>query len=59
MNELPLVIEMLYYQWVGSPQPNRWPEELRSRPTDGHGIFSFYQGLKLGLQLAASCHEWE
>ncbi len=59
MHKIPFVIELLYAQRVPGPQPQRWPEELKSNPIIGHGMFSFYDGLKLGLQLAASCHEWE
>ena len=55
MNEIPLIVEMLYTQWVPPPQPERWPEVLQSNHVKGHGMFSFYEGLKLGLQLSFSC----
>ena len=47
-----LTIELLYHYFVGPPDPGRWPEELRNNPAAGHGLYSFEQGLRLGLLLA-------
>lgn len=46
-------IEMLYHNWVGNPNPLLWPEYLREDMVKGQGIYSFYRGLCLGLQLGA------
>ena len=53
--EIPLVIEELYLQFSPGPIPSFWPEYLQEDPIRGHGLWSFYQGLKLGLRLSAAC----
>ena len=53
--EIPLVIEELYLQFSPGPMPDFWPEYLREDPIRGHGMWSFYQGLKLGLRLSTAC----
>jgi len=58
MNDpIPIVIEELYRGLVPGPNPTFWPEYLRESPVEGHGLWSFYQGLQLGLRLAAACLE--
>lgn len=47
-----VVIQMLYQCWVGGPRSERWPEYLEDRPIEGHGLYSFDQGLRLGILLA-------
>ena len=50
--EIPLVIEMLYRHFVTAPNPDFWPEYFQSDPVMGHSLWSFYQGIRLGIQLA-------
>lgn len=53
--EIPNIIEELYFQFSPGPMPDLWPERLRDNPVQGHGLWSFYQGLRLGLRLSAAC----
>ena len=55
--QIPLVIEMLYCYWVTEPNPIFWPDYLKHDPIRGHGLWAFYQGLKLGVQLTDACQE--
>ena len=48
-------IELLYHYIVCTPNPELWPEELRSNPTAGHGQYAFGRGLRLGFLLAVEC----
>ena len=58
MNDpIPIVVEELYRGFVTPPNPAFWPEHLQKTPVQGHGLWSFYQGLRLGLQLADACLE--
>ena len=50
--EIPLIVETLYRFFVTEPNPKFWPDQLHSDPIQGHGLWSFYQGLRLGVQLA-------
>lgn len=56
--DIPTIIEVLYNALVGEPQPFLWPDYLRKAPIRGHGLWSFYQGLQVGIQLAAACLDW-
>lgn len=56
-NEIPLIVEELYLALVGEPKPFLWPERLRKKPLWGHGMWAFYQGLQIGVQIAAACLE--
>lgn len=51
---IPAVIEDLYPHFVMGPDPKLWPEYLEDNPVKGHGLYAFYQGLRLGLQIAAA-----
>ena len=53
--EIPEVIEELFYAWVPAPEARQWPEHLGEDPVRGYGLFSFYQGLALGLRLESAC----
>ena len=55
--EIPMVVELLYGYFVTAPNPDFWPEYLRKDPVRGHGLWSFYQGVQLGVQLADACLE--
>lgn len=54
-HEFPIIVEELYNAFVGEPQPFLWPERLRDVPIRGHGMWAFYRGLQVGVQLAAAC----
>ena len=49
--EIPAIVEALYRYFVTEPNPKFWPDQLQSDPVKGHGLWSFYQGLRLGVQL--------
>ncbi len=53
--EIPMIIELLYRGMVTGPNPNFWPEEMKDDPVMGHGLWCFYSGLRMGLQLGAAC----
>lgn len=58
MNQnIPLIIEVLYRYFVTEPEPSFWPEHVRDDPVRGHGLWAFYQGLCLGIQLTNACLE--
>lgn len=54
---VPLIVEEIYHYFVTEPNPMFWPEYLRQDPVKGHGLWAFYQGLKLGIRLADACLE--
>ena len=56
-HQIPIIIEQLYAYFVTEPNPDFWPEDLRESPVKGHGLWSFYQGLRLGLQVSNACLE--
>lgn len=56
-NNIPYIVDALYRYFVSEPDPKFWPDYLTSEPIKGHGLWAFYQGLKLGLQLAGACLE--
>lgn len=53
-DDIPGIIRELYSYFIVPPNPELWPEHLRSNPTQGHGLYSFYTGLQIGLQIAAA-----
>lgn len=57
MKEIPCVIEQLYFSWVMPPDPKQWPDYLRGDTVRGYGLYAFYQGLQLGMELSAACRE--
>lgn len=58
MNEIPLVIEELYYQWAHIPAKTEWPEELiKMSEHEAEKLYTFYQGLRLGMRLSSACRE--
>lgn len=54
LSPIPAVVEDLYPYFVTGPNPDFWPDYLRDNPVKGHGLYAFYQGLRLGLQIAAA-----
>lgn len=56
-SEIPMVIEELYSYFVTEPNPEFWPDRLKKDAVKGHGLWSFYQGVRLGIQLADASME--
>ncbi len=54
---IPMSVEQLYHYVVTEPDPAFWPDHLKKLPIKGHGLWSFYQGLQLGMQLTDACLE--
>ena len=58
MYEIPEVVEQLYYNWVSIPDPKEWPEYLGQNAALAQGLYSFYQGLCLGMDLSEARRAW-
>lgn len=58
MYEIPEVVEQLYYNWVSIPDPEKWPEYLGKNAALGQKLYSFYQGLCLGMDLSEARRAW-
>ena len=54
-NEIPNIVDELYRYFVTQPAPRLWPDHLQSSPIQGHGLWSFYQGLR---QLKYAGKDW-
>lgn len=59
MNEIPEVVEQLCYNWVTIPDPDKWSKRIGQNPILAQGLYSFYQGLCLGMQLSDAGRNWE
>ena len=55
--EIPMLVEILYYDFSHELVPESWAGGFEDDPVQGHGLWSFYQGLKLGMRLSAICLE--
>ncbi len=55
--DIPIIVETLYRYFVTQPDPHFWPDYLKNEPIQGHGLWAFYQGLCLGIQLTDACLE--
>lgn len=55
-NNIPIIVDELYRYFVTQPDPQFWPDYIQD-PVQGHGLWSFYQGLRLGIQLSDACLE--
>ncbi len=53
--DIPVIVEALYRYFVTQPDPRFWPDYFKKDPIQGHGLWSFYQGLRLGMRLSAAC----
>lgn len=53
--QIPYLVEELYYQYSHELVPDSWLGGLEDNPVQGHGMWSFYQGLRLGMRLSAVC----
>lgn len=54
-NHIPLIVEQLYHYFAWEISPNLWPDHLRKDPIHAHGLWAFYRGMQLGVQLADAC----
>nr|WP_326172044.1 hypothetical protein [uncultured Oscillibacter sp.] len=59
MNDIPEVVEQLYYNWGTIPDPENWSEYIGKNPVLAQGLYSFYQGLCLGMNLSGARRAWE
>ena len=50
-SEIPMIVDVLSRYFATQPDPYFWPDRLKKDPIQGHGLWSFYQGLRLGVQL--------
>ena len=41
MNDIPEVVEQLYYDWVTIPAPEDWAEYIGKNPVLAQGLYSF------------------
>ena len=55
-NDIPILVDELYRYFVTQPDPRFWPDYIQD-PVQGHGLWSFYQGLRLGVRLSDACLE--
>ena len=53
--KIPVIADELYRYFVTEPDPRFWPDYLLNDPIKAHGLWSFYQGLRLGIQLSSAC----
>lgn len=53
--EIPIIVEQLYAAMVTSPDPKFWPDYMKHDPVKGHGLWSFYRGVQLGVRLCTVC----
>ncbi len=51
---IPAIICDLYRYFSVGPDPKLWPDYLQDDPVNGHGLYSFYLGIQMGLQIAAA-----
>lgn len=58
-NNIPCIIEILYHYFVGEPHCAHWSDHLKDVPMTGHGLWAFYQGLRLGIRLMNGCLDLE
>ena len=56
-HEIPMLVEDLYNHYSHELVPDSWVGGFEENPVQGHGLWSFYQGLRLGLQLTDACLE--
>ena len=59
MNDIPEVVEQLYYNWVTIPDPDKWSNRIGQNSILAQGLYSFYQGLYLGMQLSGASRQWD
>lgn len=47
--EIPFIVQVLYPYFVTEPNPAFWPDDLKDDTVQGHALWAFYQGLRLGV----------
>lgn len=57
MYDIPEIVDDLYYQMVSIPDPKNWPDYIGGNQRVGENLYSFYAGLKLGIQLSDFCRQ--
>ena len=57
MTEIPQIVEDLYNQLVTIPAPKDWPRYMSGNTLVAHELYSFYNGLRIGFQLAGALRE--
>ncbi len=57
MNDIPQIVEDLYFSEVIIPEQKDWPDYLRGDPAVIRGLYSFYYGLSMGAQISAALRE--
>ena len=55
--QIPLIIEDLYRYFVTEPNPKFGPDHISDDPVKAHGLWAFYQGVRLGMQMSAASLE--
>ena len=58
MNDIPEVVEQLYYNRVTIPEPEKWAGYIGKNPVLAQGLYSFYQGLCLGMNRSDARQAW-
>lgn len=56
-DQFPEIVELLYHALIGPPNPDLWPDFTKDNPMQGHGLWCFYRGLYVGMQLALACKD--
>lgn len=57
MNDIPEIVEELYFSMVHIPDRKDWPEYLRGDPAVIRGLYSFYYGLRMGARISGALRE--
>ena len=53
--EIPYIVELIYRSMIPGPNPDFWPDYLKSDPMTAHSMWTFYRGLQMGIQLTLNC----
>lgn len=53
--DIPDIVELIYRAVIPGPNPQFWPEHLKDDPQLAHSMWTFYCGLRMGLQLGGFC----
>lgn len=57
MNDIPQIVEDLYYELVHVPAPEDRPNYLGGSELAVQGLYAFYSGLRAGFQLSSALRE--
>ncbi len=53
MNDIPEVVEDLFYQIFTIPDKKDWPKNFAGNDIVAHDLYSFYYGLQMGIRLSS------